>query len=81
MDFYHRWNRPQQYGTMNDQISKFYSYKRTRKQEPIQIQLCCSDYTTFDPKDLVKTQLGWGEILSAKYSEPSEVLTVELLHD
>lgn len=81
MDFYHRWNRPQQYGFLNTQLVKFDTYKRTRKQEPIQIQLCCSDYTNFNPKDLVKTQLGWGEILTAKYSEPSEVLTVELLHD
>lgn len=80
-DYYHRHGRPQQYGTMNGQLTKFDSYKRTRKQDPIQIQLCCSDYTNFNPKDLVKTQLGWGEILTAKYSEPSEVLTVELLHD
>lgn len=78
---FYKWRRPQSKGKMNQQFTNFFTYKRTRKQDPIQIQLCCSDYTNFNPKDLVKTQLGWGEILTAKYSEPSEVLTVELLHD
>lgn len=80
-DYYHRYDRPQVNGIMNGEPTKFESYKRTRKQAAIQIHLCCTDFDKFDPSHLVKTQLGWGEIGNAKYSEPREVLTLELIHD
>lgn len=80
-DVYYRFDRPQAQGSMNGQLTNFDSFKRTRKQVPIQIQLCCSDFDQFDPLDLVRTQLGWGEIVSAKYNEPQEVMTLEIIHD
>lgn len=80
-DWYHRHNRPQKTGIMNGQPTNFDTFKRTRKQVPIKIQLCCTDFENFDPLDLVKTQLGWGEISQAKYIEPDELLTLETLHD
>ena len=80
-DYYYRWGRPQRQGIMNAEVTNFKTFRRTRKQDPIQIQLCCSDFANFNPLDLVKTQLGWGEVVSAKYSEPGEIMTLELLHD
>lgn len=80
-DSYYRWARPQSQGNMNGNVQNFFSFKRTRKQDTIQIHLCCADYATFNPLDLVRTQLGWGEIVSAKYTEPEEILTLELIHD
>lgn len=81
LDFYHRHGRPQSDGLLNGFPTRFESYKKTRKQVPIQIQICCEDIDLFNPMDMVKTQLGWGEIVSAKYSEPGEVLTLEIIHD
>lgn len=66
---------------MNGIPTNFDSFKRTRKQENIQIQLCCTDYENFNPIDLVKTQLGWAEIGSAKYTDPQEILSLDLIHD
>lgn len=80
-DHFHRWQRPQGSGIMNGKPTNFETFKRTRKQEPIQIQLCGTDFENFDPIDLVRTQLGWGSIYSAKYVEPQETLTIETIHD
>lgn len=80
-DYYHRHKRPQSQGYMNNRLTNFETFKRTRKQEAIQIQLCCSDFENFYPIDLVKTQLGWGQITTAKYTEPQEILTLETIHD
>lgn len=80
-DWYYRWDRPQPKGIMNGENVNFNSFKRTRKQDPIQIHICCADLEQFKPEDLVRTQLGWGEVQSAKYSDPKEVMVLELLHD
>lgn len=80
LHYYHQYNRPQKKGTLNGQVTVFKSIKRTRKQT-IVIPFACCDILQFRPQDLVKTQLGWGEIESATYDDPNQILTLNLLHD
>lgn len=51
-----------------------------RKEQPrITIKHCCSD--TFEPSELVKTQLGWGEVKSAEQDTERGTLSLTLLHE
>lgn len=78
--YYHQHNRPQFEGEMNEELTVFETIIRTRRQT-IKITFACCDMLLFNPNDLVKTQLGWGEIDRATYDEPKQELTLELLHD
>lgn len=77
---YHQYHRPQKKGFINGRETVFKSIKRTRKQT-IVIPFACCDILQFRPQGLVKTQLGWGEIESATYDDPNQILTLNLLHD
>ena len=55
--------------------------RRDKIQDPISIPMCCKDSAQFDPNDLVKTQLGWGEVVSYEYSVKEECLELTLAHD
>lgn len=79
-DHYHRYNRPQWNGTMNRQLQKFESIQRLRKQT-VKVPFSCCNILLFKPGDLVKTQLGWGEVRTADWEWPKQELTLELLHD
>jgi len=58
------------------------SAKKTKLQEPIIItDFCCEDLKNFNPKDLVKTNLGWGEVVSASYSAKAQCLELTIIHD
>ncbi len=76
---FHRHGRPQRDGKINSLQQQFKSYKKQKVQK-LRIPFCCNDIIQFNPTDLVKTQLGWGDVNDAVYSEPSEVLELELHH-
>lgn len=50
----------------------------TKKQVPINVQLCCDD---FAPDELITTQLGEGTVAEASYNLYSGILTLTLLYD
>lgn len=50
---------------------------KSRLQRPITIGFCCDD--TFEPSELVNTQLGWGEVKSAEEDTERATLRLELL--
>lgn len=53
------------------------SVRKTREQVPITIQFCCDD--TFEPSELVNTQLGWGEVKNAEENTETATLKLSLL--
>ena len=53
------------------------SVRKAREQVPITIQFCCDD--TFEPSELVNTQLGWGEVKSAEENTETATLKLSLL--
>jgi hypothetical protein len=78
-----RWNRPQKTGELVDAnlTLNMTNSKRLREQEEITFPICCADLiNTFDPADLVRTQLGWGEVADVNYSDPSGIMTIILRH-
>lgn len=77
---YHRWRRPAMYGIMNGNQTQFFDLKRVRLQPNIELMMTCENLDTFDAKDLVKTQLGWGKIDKALLTIPGNTLKMDLLH-
>jgi hypothetical protein len=53
------------------------SVRKTKEQVQITIQFCCDD--TFEPSELVNTQLGWGEVKSAEENTETATLKLSLL--
>lgn len=53
------------------------SVRKSREQAQITIQFCCDD--TFEPSELVQTQLGWGEVKSAEEDTETATLKLSLL--
>lgn len=76
-----RWERPQLNGNMNETSTIFESTTRTKQQEPIETRICCEDLEQFNPSDLVRSELGWGEILKASFSAKTNCLKLDLLHE
>ena len=52
------------------------SVRKTREQVQLTIPFCCD---TFEPSELVNTQLGWGEVKSAEENTERATLTLNLL--
>jgi len=65
-------------GTMNREDEIFDSAIRTKKQIPIEFPLCCDN---FDELKLIKTQIGNGEIIAAKFYILTGMMEIELLYD
>jgi len=76
-DRYWRHERVLILGKMNKQDEIFDSAIRTKKQIPIEFPLCCD---TFDELKLIKTQIGNGEIISAKFYLLTGMIEIELLY-
>jgi hypothetical protein len=76
-----RHRRPQSRGVMNNQPEQFYNVQKKRAQPEISIPICCEDLLQFNPNDYVKSQLGWGEVASAKYNTKTKLLSLELNFD
>lgn len=77
---YHRWERPQMSGRMNNNDEIFETKMHTRKQDPVSVPICCEDALAFDPKDKVKTQMGWGVIETATLTDPEGELELNIRH-
>lgn len=78
--FFLQYNRPHRLGEVNNEEFQFNSYKRVRLQLDLNVKICCEDLNIFNPKDLAKTQLGWGEITKATLRLPHMLLNVNTLH-
>lgn len=76
---YHKYERPLPRGIMNGEQTSFYSVKNTKQGEAFSIPLDCK--TNFDPDDIVKTHLGYGEVDKAVFNFKSCMLELTLLYN
>lgn len=81
IDFFHRWNRPVIQGTLLGNTETFISAKRRKKQVSLQFKLSADEYLTLNPDNLMRTQMGWGEVQSLTWSAKTCTVTVELMHE
>lgn len=79
--YLHRHGRPQRQGTMNNEEEEFFFPTPKRQGPEIVLPMCCEEIETFDTNFRVKTQLGWGDIDTAKFSDPRGLMTLNLLHE
>lgn len=77
---YWKHDRPQWSGVIGGQEMDFLSVKPTKRQVPLEIQLCCADFKDWNPSNLIKSQIGWGEVDTARYSFKNRCLEFTLLH-
>jgi len=77
---YYKWDRPLPTGIMNGEPTQFFRWLRQKQQSDVKVRMCCDDYGTFDPDDLVKTQMGWGEVDDASLQEPTGLFKLQILH-
>lgn len=78
---YGTWGRLQATGTLNNVSQTFNSYKRSKRQQAIPMQLSVDDYFALDITEKMNTLLGWGEIEKGAFSAAQCRYTIELLHD
>lgn len=76
---YHTVGRPQTLGNVNGEATQLIA-QPVREQPSIKVKLCCEDIATFDPRDKVKTQLGWGRVEDAILVVPYGSLELNLKH-
>jgi hypothetical protein len=77
----HRHGRPQRQGNMNGTDETFYFPKPKRQGPDVSVPMCCDEVETFDTNFRVKTQMGWGNMVSAKLKDPNGIMTISLLHE
>lgn len=77
---YYKWDRPLPRGTMNNQPTDFYRWKRQKNQPDISFRLCCDEMIAYNPDDLVKTQYGWGEVDEISLDEPKGLFETTIAH-
>lgn len=75
---YHLHGRILPVGVMNNIITDFLSWRRTKKQKVLNIVICCDE--NFNSQELMKTNLGWGEILTSEFSTKTNTLAVLIKH-
>lgn len=76
---YQKYERPLPRGIMNGIQTNFYSVKNTKQGEVFTIPLDCK--TNFDPDDLIKTHLGYGEVDKAVFNFKTCMLELTLLYN
>ncbi len=81
IDFFHRWNRPAIEGTLLRNAEIFNSAVRRKKQVRLQFKLSAEEYLTFNPDNLMRSQMGWGQVQSLTWSAKTCTVTVELMHE
>ncbi len=77
----HTYSRPHKSGLLNNAETAFKSTRPVREQNDLIFPILCEDLNTFDPKDMVRSQLGWGEVSEAKLRDPGSTMTLNLLHN
>lgn len=75
---YGKWARVQPTGNMNGADTNFFTWIRTKKQDPFSIPVCCEDNINYN--DLIKSKLGWGELETATFTTQTDKLKLTLLH-
>lgn len=78
---YWRHYRPFLEGEMNEAAETFTTAKKTKAQVSLRTTICCDDLLTFDPNDLINTQIGWGEVRRAVFVSKGNVFTLDINHD
>lgn len=81
IDFFHRWNRPVIQGTLLGNQETFFSARRRKRQATLQFKLSAEDYLTFNLDNLIRTQMGWGQVETLRWSAKTCTVTVELMHE
>lgn len=79
--YLHRHVRPQRSGNMNGSDTSFYYPVPSRSQNEITFALCCEELENFDTNMRIRTQLGWGDLDTVKFKDPSSLITVKLLYE
>lgn len=77
---YWKYKRPFTEGIMNDEEEDFWPPQRLRRQDAFHVRMCCDDWNQLHGSDFIRTQLGWGEIETATYRDPAEILELTLNH-
>jgi hypothetical protein len=54
---------------------------RRKKQIQLQFKLSAEDYLTLNPDNLMRSQMGWGQVESLSWSAKTCLVTVQLMHD
>lgn len=78
---YLTWGRLQSSGTLNNVSQTFNSYKPSKRQQSLPVQIGVDDYFALDTSDKFNTGLGWGAIDKGTFSAAQCRYNVELLHD
>lgn len=78
---YLTWGRLQSSGTLNNVSQAFNSYKPSKRQQSLPVQIGVDDYFALDTSDKYNTGLGWGAIDKGTFSAAQCRYNVELLHD
>jgi len=81
IDHFHRFQRPVITGTMGGNPETFTTAQRRKSQVELKPKISAEDYRDFLADDLVRSEIGWGEVDSVTWAAKSCVLTVNLLHD
>lgn len=81
LDNYHRHNRMLPAGLMNGASVIFESTQRRKRQVELRVQMSNADFFAWDESELVKTQIGWGKVVSFSYSCRTCTLTLSIDHE
>lgn len=77
---YHRHGRILSKGYMNNILTNFFSYKRTKEQKEIIIEICCGD--NFDPLlQKIQTELGDGIMSDGQFNSTTGIFKMTLKHN
>lgn len=68
------------HGTSTDATITIESTRRFKEQAKISYKYCCEE-TDFDPAQLLKSGLGWGQIKDAEHDTRTDTITVTLAHE
>ncbi len=60
-------------------LTQFKSSVPVKDQVPFSIRLCCDQISEFNPLDLQRSTLGWGEVKSAELSMGTDMMQFELM--
>jgi hypothetical protein len=78
-DVYWRHDRSTLQATMNGTVQTMETEKKTVTGVPLNIKLC--DLRTLNPDELIRTEIGDGELIRATYNMKTETITLELKYD
>lgn len=78
---YWKHDRPLINGVMNGASTSFVSAKKIKKQEGLTVKVSPDAFVSVDPSELMKTEIGWGEVQEAEWHSRNCMIEVNLNHD